>query len=147
MQAPGKAELLHALHIMSQYVSLWMYLSFLSLKLLSLHRTSQGALQGGVTSSHSYSSNSYSHGQSGDKTGKKHLPKRILIYPVPMAFIFCVSSLFLLILSPVLWLPHLQLQQRLNHSQSNLLISRCLSFSYRNRLSSFPTLSLTQMDN
>lgn len=92
LQSPGKAELLHALHIMSQYVCLWMYLSFPSLKLLSLHRTSQGALQGGGISSHSYSSTSYSHGQSGDKTGKKHLPKRILIYPVPMAFIFYFIS-------------------------------------------------------
>lgn len=97
-------------------------------------------------SSHSYSSTSYSHGQSCDKTGKKHLPKRILIYPVPMAAIFGVSSLLLLILSIVLWLPHLQLQKGLNHSQSNLLISRCLSFSYRNRLSSIPMLLLTQMD-
>ncbi|XP_019328520.1 PREDICTED: keratin, type I cytoskeletal 13 [Aptenodytes forsteri] len=35
--------------------------------------TSQGALQGGVISSHSYSSNSYSHGQSGDKTGQSRV--------------------------------------------------------------------------
>ncbi|NXU94183.1 K1C15 protein, partial [Xiphorhynchus elegans] len=36
--------------------------------------SSQGALQGGGMSSHSYSSTSYSHGQSSDKAGKKHLP-------------------------------------------------------------------------
>ncbi|NWW47509.1 K1C14 protein, partial [Pedionomus torquatus] len=36
--------------------------------------TSQGSLQGGGMSSHSYSSTSYSHGQSCDKAGKKHLP-------------------------------------------------------------------------
>ncbi|NXY54088.1 K1C15 protein, partial [Callaeas wilsoni] len=36
--------------------------------------TSQGALQGGGMSSHSYSSSSYCHGQSSDKAGKKHLP-------------------------------------------------------------------------
>ncbi|KAM6334178.1 LOW QUALITY PROTEIN: keratin, type I cytoskeletal 19-like [Alca torda] len=35
--------------------------------------TSQGALQGGGMSSHSYSSTSYSHGQSGDKTGSLYL--------------------------------------------------------------------------
>ncbi|NXG58086.1 K1C15 protein, partial [Hemiprocne comata] len=35
--------------------------------------TSQGTLQGGGLTSHSYSSTSYSHGSSGDKTGKKHL--------------------------------------------------------------------------
>lgn len=35
--------------------------------------TSQGGLQGGVTSSHSYSSTSYSHGQSGDKTGQSRV--------------------------------------------------------------------------
>ncbi|KFW71047.1 Keratin, type I cytoskeletal 15 [Pygoscelis adeliae] len=35
--------------------------------------TSQGALQGGITSSHSYSSNSYSHGQSSDKTGQSRV--------------------------------------------------------------------------
>lgn len=69
-----------------------MLLSLPSLMLLSLHRSSQGAIQGGGVSSHSYSSTSYSHGQSCDKTGKKRLPKRILIYPVPTGFIFCVPS-------------------------------------------------------
>ncbi|XP_021233915.1 keratin, type I cytoskeletal 14-like [Numida meleagris] len=48
--------------------------------------------QGGGRTSHSYSSTSYSHGQSGgDKSGKKQLPKRILRFPVPMAFVFCTS--------------------------------------------------------
>lgn len=61
--------------------------------LLSLHRSSQGALQGGGISSHSYSSTSYSHGQSCDKTGKKRLPEGILIYPAPTGFIFCVPSI------------------------------------------------------
>lgn len=91
-------------------------------------------------SSHTYSSTSYSHGQSGDKAGKKLVPKRILIYPVSVAFIFCGSSLFLLILSL------LQSQWGLKHSQSNILISRCLSCSYSNRLSSFPRVLLTEMD-
>ncbi|XP_064329400.1 keratin, type I cytoskeletal 16-like [Phalacrocorax carbo] len=35
--------------------------------------TSQGALQGGGISSHSYSSTSYSHGQSGEKTGQSRV--------------------------------------------------------------------------
>lgn len=91
-------------------------------------------------SSHTSYSTSYSHGQSGDKAGKKYVPKRILIYPVSVAFIFCGLSLFLLIL------PLLQSQRGLKHSQSNLLISRCLSCSYRNSLSSFPRLLLTEMD-
>uniref|UniRef100_A0A8B9CEP9 IF rod domain-containing protein n=1 Tax=Anser brachyrhynchus TaxID=132585 RepID=A0A8B9CEP9_9AVES len=82
----------------AQYVSvcLRLHLSFPSSKLLSLHRmpqgASQGALQGGRTS-HSYSSTSYSHGQSVEKSGKKQLPKRILIYPGPTAFMFRTSPL------------------------------------------------------
>uniref|UniRef100_A0A8B9W0G2 IF rod domain-containing protein n=1 Tax=Anas zonorhyncha TaxID=75864 RepID=A0A8B9W0G2_9AVES len=69
---------------------------FPSLKLLSLHRMPQGAIQGSVQggrTSHSFSSTSYSHGQSVEKSGKKQLPKRILIYPSPTAFIFCTSLL------------------------------------------------------
>lgn len=116
-----------------------MYLLFPSLKLLSFHRSSQGALQGGGTSSHSYSSSSYCHGQSGDKAGKKHLPKRIQTYGF---HILCFIP-FPVLTNLVLWLPHLQLQQGLNHSQSKLFISKWFGSSSRDRLSSFPMPLLT----
>lgn len=116
-----------------------MYLLFPSLKLLSFHRSSQGALQGGGTSSHSYSSTSYCHGQSSDKAGKKHLPKSIQTYGF---HILCFIPLPVNT-NLVLCLPHLQLHQGLNHSQSKLLISKWFGSSSRDRLSSFPMLFLT----
>lgn len=109
------------------------------IKLLSFYRSCQGALQGGGMSSHSYSSSSYCHGQSSDKAGKKNLSKSIQTYGF---HILCFTP-FLVNTSLVLWFPHLQLQQGLNHSQSKLLISKWFGSNSRDRLSSFPMLLLT----